>query len=581
MYQVLYRKYRPQTFDDVVGQEQVTKTLKNELKLNRINHAYLFTGSRGTGKTTCAKILSKAVNCLDLQDSNPCNVCDNCKGIDSGEILDVVEMDAASNRKIDNIRNIIDEVAFTPSKAKYRVYIIDEVHMLTNEAFNALLKTLEEPPKHVIFILATTEVHKLPATITSRCQRFDFHRISPKDISKRLLDIAEKENINLSEEASLLISVIADGALRDAISLLDRCIGISSDVDINVVRNAAGLASKNHLFELCNCMINKNASKALSIIDTLYKDSKDMARLCDELISHFRTLMLIKTVKNPRDMVALSDEEFEVALSQSDFLSLSDIVYYMDILQKSFERMGKGVSARIELETAIVKLTSPELESTNEALLSRISSLEKLVKSIKAGVSFDENISEIKTENIRVEEKKVEKKKESEKVEEQNEEVEFIQPKKEIKTEEVKEEKVIEEEKKEVEKPVVKKETSNSSSVDIVELSKNATLFLQWPEVVENLKKFSITIAAAFKDCDAYENGDYLLIDSQQKLPFDLLSKSSQRANIRQAVAEVTGKKYRLGPYKRETEDKEKKKDEVLDNFITKLKDSGIGVEKL
>ena len=185
MYQVLYRKYRPSTFEDVVGQPQFTVTLKNELKSGRINHAYLFTGSRGTGKTTCAKILAKAVNCLNLEDSNPCGVCENCKGIESGEILDVVEMDAASNRKIDNIRDIIDEVAFTPSKAKYRVYIIDEVHMLTTEAFNALLKTLEEPPKHVIFILATTEVHKLPATITSRCQRFDFHRIKPKDIAFR------------------------------------------------------------------------------------------------------------------------------------------------------------------------------------------------------------------------------------------------------------------------------------------------------------------------------------------------------------------------------------------------------------
>ena len=271
MYQVLYRKYRPSTFEDVVGQPQVTVTLKNELKSGRVNHAYLFTGSRGTGKTTCAKILSKAVNCLNLTDSNPCGECENCKGIDSGEILDVVEMDAASNRKIDDIRSIIDEVAFTPARAKYRVYIIDEVHMLTTEAFNALLKTLEEPPKHVIFILATTEVHKLPATITSRCQRFDFHRIAPKDIAYRLSVIAKAENITLTDEAALLISVIADGAVRDAISLLDRCIGIANgEVTADIVRDAAGLASKSYLFELCTCTINKNPAKALSIIDKLY-----------------------------------------------------------------------------------------------------------------------------------------------------------------------------------------------------------------------------------------------------------------------------------------------------------------------
>ena len=218
-YQVLYRKYRPKSFDDVYGQDHVTQTLRNELRMNRVHHAYLFTGSRGTGKTTCAKILSKAVNCLDLHDGDPCGVCANCVGIDSGEILDVVEMDAASNRGIDDIRAIIDEVAFAPARAKYRVYIIDEVHMLSRDAWNALLKTLEEPPAHVVFILATTEVNKIPETILSRCQRFDFHRISPADISARLHEIAEKEGISLTDEAALLIAVIADGAMRDAISL--------------------------------------------------------------------------------------------------------------------------------------------------------------------------------------------------------------------------------------------------------------------------------------------------------------------------------------------------------------------------
>lgn len=601
MYQVLYRKYRPKTFEDVVGQEHVTTTLKNEIKLNRINHAYLFTGSRGTGKTTCAKILAKAVNCLSPLDSNPCNECENCLGIESGEIMDVVEMDAASNRKIDNIRDIIDEVAFTPAKAKYRVYIIDEVHMLTTEAFNALLKTLEEPPEHVIFILATTEVHKLPSTIASRCQRFDFHRISPSDIASRIKNISEKENVKITDEAAMLISVIADGALRDAISLLDRCIGICDDISIEVVRTAAGLASKNHLFELCNTMINKNPEKALSIIESLYMDSKDMARLCDELISHFRILMLIKTVRNAREMIALSDKEFEAATAQADYLTLADIVYYMDVLQRSFERMGKGVADRIELETAVVKLTSAELDFSNEALLSRLSSLEKQLNLLKAeGVTVryekkteDKKDEAVKKESEKTEEKETESNDESdteteEKIEEKTEDI------KEEKTENLsaddiadkadEDKKISEEkhisadeksEKTQEEKPV----GANKSKPDLDEIYKNAKPFLKWPEVVENIRLHSESIANAFVNCNAYESGDYLLIDSDQKLPFQLLTQSSQRQNVRKAISEITGRTYKLGPYKREKQE-EKKKDEVFESFIAQLKESGISVSE-
>ena len=283
LYQVLYRKWRPQKFDDVSGQPQVTQTLKNEVKNGRINHAYLFTGSRGTGKTTCAKILAKAVNCLNPQNGEPCCECEICRGIDDGSILDVVEMDAASNRGIDDIRGVIDEAQFTPAKAKYRVYIIDEVHMLTDQAFNALLKTLEEPPEHVIFILATTEVHKLPSTILSRCQRFDFNRISPEYICERLKYVAENENASIDDDAAMMISAISDGAMRDALSLMDRCLGISADITTDVVRNCAGLAKKDYLFELSTACINKNTSKALEVLSELHKESKDMARLCDEL----------------------------------------------------------------------------------------------------------------------------------------------------------------------------------------------------------------------------------------------------------------------------------------------------------
>ncbi|MBQ2971136.1 MAG: DNA polymerase III subunit gamma/tau [Ruminococcus sp.] len=594
MYQVLYRKYRPQTFEDVVGQPQVTVTLKNELSSGRINHAYLFTGSRGTGKTTCAKILAKAVNCLNLTDSNPCGVCENCRGIDSGEILDVVEMDAASNRKIDNIRDIIDEVAFTPTRAKYRVYIIDEVHMLTTEAFNALLKTLEEPPKHVVFILATTEVHKLPSTITSRCQRFDFHRIKPSDIAYRLHIIANEEGITLTDEAATLIAVISDGGMRDAISLLDRCIGIAEDeVNAQVVRNAAGLASKNYLFELCTCTINKNPAKALSIIDELYSQSKDVARLCDELVSHFRSLMLIKTVKNPREMLAFSDREFEAAQSQCDYLSLADIVYFMDVLSRAYERMGKGVSSRTELEMAVVKLCSPELDSTTEALTNRVAALEKAVKILQStgvapavtaqpGIKSEPEVAVEKAVTKAEPVKETEKEPATEPV--QEEVLETAQPAKETAVEEVATD-TIEQVPKATdtmpESEPVKVETTQAQvqkkpAVDLSSVYENASPMLEWPEVINNLKQYSRAISAAFEGSNAYISGDYLLIDTDQEIAFQLLKKSAQRDNIRKAVCEITGKTYKLGPYKK-PEVKEKK-DDVLENFITNLKNSGINV---
>ncbi len=612
MYQVLYRKYRPSTFEDVVGQPQVTVTLKNELKSGRVNHAYLFTGSRGTGKTTCAKILAKAVNCLNLIDSNPCGVCENCRGIDSGEILDVVEMDAASNRKIDNIRDIIDEVAFTPSRAKYRVYIIDEVHMLTTEAFNALLKTLEEPPKHVIFILATTEVHKLPATITSRCQRFDFHRITPKDIAYRLQIIANAENITLTDEAAMLISVIADGALRDAISLLDRCIGIADgEVTADVVREAAGLASKNYLFEMCTCTINKNPAKALSIIDRLYGESKDVARLCDELIAHFRSLMMIKTVKNPREMLAFADREFEAAQSQCDYLSLADIVYSMDVLSRAFERMGKGTNNRTELEMAIVKLCSPELDSTTEALTTRIASLERAVKLLQSRQESSESEPHPKavtpvTQTVVTKAAPIVSPPSDTQSEPEYNNPEPIEDKtqptpvaevsetKEIQTEDIQKEAPsatqmptpdtevtaqttdVTAQTPPIEETVPSAQQSQKSSVNLEAVYENAEPMLEWPEVINHLKQYSRAISAAFEGSNAYISGNYLLIEADQEIAFQLLRKSSQRDNIRKAVSEITGKTYKLGPYKKP--EVQEKKDDVLSSFIDNLKHSGINV---
>lgn len=561
MYQVLYRKWRPQTFDDVSGQEHITTTLKNELVAGRLNHAYLFTGSRGTGKTTCAKILSKAVNCLDIQNGNPCGKCEICRGIDEDSIFDIVEMDAASNRKIDDIRQIIDEVQFKPSKCKYRVYIVDEVHMLTTEAFNALLKTLEEPPEHVIFILATTEVHKLPQTILSRCQRFDFHRIPPRAIADRLLFVAQQENVQLSDSAAMLVASVADGALRDALSLLDRCIAISSDIDEEVVRNAAGLARKTYLYELASCVINKNTAKSLEIIDRLYCESKDMARLCDELLSHFRALMLIKSVKNPRDILVMSDDEFEDAQTQSDYLSLADIVYYMDVLSRSYQRMGNGTGDRTELEMAMVKLSSPELDGTTEALTERITALEKAVKK---GITV---VSEpVQTPVQSAPESPQPKPEPQPIVREEPKPVEVIEP-------------VQEEEKPLPKAPVAKpapaplqKPVKNAANLE--EIYRNAKPFPQWVEVINNLKSVSRAISAAFSGSTAYESGGYLLIDTSNEMAFELLKDVTRREGIRKIILETTGKVYKLGPYKRVEE--KKKETDPLETLKKGLEGSGI-----
>ena len=569
-YQVLYRKYRPQSFEDVYGQSHVTDTLRNELRLDRVHHAYLFTGSRGTGKTTCAKILAKAVNCLDIRDGDPCGVCENCRGIDSGEILDVVEMDAASNRGIDDIRAIIDEVAFAPARAKYRVYIVDEVHMLSRDAWNALLKTLEEPPAHVVFILATTEVNKIPETILSRCQRFDFHRISPADISARLCEIAAKENVSLSDEAALLISVIADGAMRDAISLLDRCIGISTDITAEVVRSAAGLAAQGHIFELANCTINKNVRKALEIIDSLYKDSKDMGSLCEELQSHFRSLMLIKSVGNPRELVVMSDREFDAAVAEAAYLSLADIIYYMDVLSKARSAMRDSVSPRTELEMAIVRLCAPELDKTDDALFARVAALEKAVRLLQSGAPVAQPQPAPKAaESEKPEPAPAPKKAEQKTAPESKPEPEPLpEPQPEAKP--------AEPEEPASEPQPAAKPAPRRQNVDMEALYRNAVPFALWPDVVSNLRHYSRAISAAFENTNAYESGEYLLIETNHEIAFELLKKSAQREEIRKAVQEITGKVYKLGPYK--LPEKKVSRDDVLNDFITRLKDSGVNV---
>ena len=565
MYQVLYRKWRPKTFDDVSGQEHITTTLKNEIIENRLNHAYLFTGSRGTGKTTCAKILAKAANCLDPHNGNPCGECEICKGVENGSILDIVEMDAASNRKIEHIRDIIDEVQFKPNRARYRVYIVDEVHMLTTEAFNALLKTLEEPPEHVIFILATTEVHKLPQTILSRCQRFDFHRIPPEAIADRVFYVANQENIEITEAASMLIAGVADGALRDALSLLDRCVAISDKVDEKVVRQAAGLADSKYLYELSACVINKNTARAMDVVDRLYGESKDMARLCDELIAHFRALMLIKSVRSPRNILVMTDEEFEQAQTQSDYLSLADIVYYMDVLSRAYQRMGHGTGDRTEFEMALVKLSAPELDSTNEAISARLTALERAVK---RGIRAQQQEAKLS---------------EPQEAEEENSTLKIDEPQKSAEEDA----KPVQEDAKPVREAPRQAENApapapsarqQQSAKNTDELYRNAKPFPQWVEVVDSLKSVSRSISAAFVGSAAYESGSYLLIDSKNEMAFDLLRHSNRRQEIRAIIQDISGKKFNLGPYR--PPERQEKTIDPMEKFKSALADSGIAVEE-
>ena len=359
MYRALYRKWRPQRFADVVGQTAIVTALQNQIAAGRIGHAYLFTGTRGTGKTTCAKIFAKAVNCLDTSSPDPCGECEICKGIDSGAIMDIIEMDAASNNGVDDIRDLRDEVAYLPSVCKYKVYIIDEVHMLSTAAFNALLKTMEEPPEHVIFILATTEVQKVPVTILSRCQRYDFTRITADDIAKRLLYVAEQEKIELDENAAQLIGRLADGAMRDALSILDTCAGVDNKVDEALVRRMAGVTDRGYLFEISDAIAAGNSVTALEKIAELRQQSVDMRRLCMELASHYRNLMLCALPGGTALLTGISPEE-EAAYTQRRDFPQREAIRAINAFGAALEKMSRGTDQRIELELAVFSLTQPE-----------------------------------------------------------------------------------------------------------------------------------------------------------------------------------------------------------------------------
>ena len=554
MYQVLYRKYRPKVFADVYGQEHVTSTLLNEIKEGRISHAYLFTGSRGTGKTTCAKILAKAVNCEHNQNGEPCNECEVCKGLDAGTIYDVVEIDAASNNGVDNIRDLREEANYTPTRGKYRVYIIDEVHMLSTGAFNALLKTLEEPPAHVIFILATTEVHKLPATILSRCQRFDFKRIQPETMSVRLKEVAKAENMNLSDEAALLISRIADGGMRDALSILDQCAGRSRDIDEALVSDVAGIAGREALYELSQAVSEKNSGKALDIISTLHQNSYDMERLCVEMINHFRNFLIAKTVNKSRELIICTDDEYKNILSSAEAFTLPNIIYALDLFQQTLTQIKGGANSRIEMEMSFIKLCEPKLETSQEAILSRLSSLENAVKN---GVVMQAQSS------APVQEKKVIPEKPAKEIEPPIKEEPVTEKQEAPAQEQPKEEQA------EIDMPVKHEEISAPAPQQEAPVqSATQEEFSQWPDFMEAVYKKDIALYGILNGSKGYVRGDFFLIDSKNPVVRDFIKIPTHAKAIKQALYDVTGTSFKLGLFKQAP--KAEKSTDPLEDLISK-----------
>ncbi|MBQ3192067.1 MAG: DNA polymerase III subunit gamma/tau [Oscillospiraceae bacterium] len=381
-YQALYRKYRPQTFDDVSGQMAVTQTLKTQLMSGRMSHAYLFTGSRGTGKTSCAKILAKAVNCLNPDNGNPCNCCEACRAIDSGSCMDVLEIDAASNNGVDNVRDLRDDAIYTPSQVKMRVYIIDEVHMLSISAFNALLKIIEEPPEHLLFILATTELHKVPATILSRCQRFSFRRISQEDIAARLQFVAYQENIDLDDSAARVLARLADGGMRDGLSLLDQCASATTgELTAEQVYACLGIAGEQKCGELMGYIAAHDTKAALELFNRLYTEGKDLSAMLDEMACLTRDLLVMKTAGNAGITMLSGVASDKEVLELTKALSSGELVRMMNLIQTTLSGFTRSASRRMDAELCILELCQLELSLDAKALNARLTRLEEQLKS--------------------------------------------------------------------------------------------------------------------------------------------------------------------------------------------------------
>lgn len=516
MYRALYRKYRPETFADVVGQDAITTALTNQILANKIGHAYLFTGTRGTGKTTCAKIFAKAVNCENPQGANPCGQCVTCVGLANGSILDVIEIDAASNNSVDDIRDLRDETAYRPSRCKYKVYIIDEVHMLSTSAFNALLKIMEEPPSHIIFILATTEIHKVPATILSRCQRYDFLRISPEYIASRLMYVAQEENITLTQNAADLLARLADGALRDGVSLLDTCSGAGAIVDEELVRKMAGVADKSYLFSISGAVQAQDIPQLLQLVAVQRDKSLDIKRLTEELIHHYRNIMLVCAVGNGSLLTSLPEEDRARYTQEAPPIGEKVALRALRRLIGALDKMGRSPNPGLELELALFDLAEP-LETHTAGQQAAVPSAPTKQASAAGYRPAPQHVGrplQVEAPVAAVGEAVT-----------QSNPVE-VQP----------------------QAGQIQQEPANTAS-ELLQEQTDSGVFEAWPKIVAQMAKSDRMLYTYMKQSNAYLDGRRVLIDGGDMFLSYMREYAEAGDKIKDIIQEVTGIRYAIGPY--------------------------------
>jgi DNA polymerase-3 subunit gamma/tau len=492
MYQALYRKYRPRDFSEVVSQDHITQTLVGEIKSGKTAHAYLFTGSRGTGKTTCARIFAQAVNCLAPVDGNPCHKCEICKEAENGSLPDITEIDAASNNGVGDVRELRDFAVYAPERCRFKVYIIDEVHMLTKDAFNALLKITEEPPPHVKFVLATTEIHKVLPTVISRCQRFDFRRVSVADIISRLMYVAKEEGISLDPNAAALIAKTADGAMRDALSLLDTCLAFDSKVTVETVSEACGISGRDSLFALIKAIADKNSGEAIRITGELYAASKDLSRLCDELVEQFRNIMLLKTLPGSADNIICLPEEIAVLREIAAKLPLENIIRKLETLQSAAQSMGRAVSKRAEFEISLINICRETPQNTGSPEL-----LEKITR-------LENRISELESDKPQNRQNPI--------------------PRETRQTAPV--------------PPIIPTETAEDNAP--------SEKLSEWTEILEKLAEVSPGVAGTLRGSRALISGNRVTVIYKNIFFGELLKKKENAVNLAKAIYDVTGKRCRI-----------------------------------
>ncbi|MGN0600493.1 MAG: DNA polymerase III subunit gamma/tau [Oscillospiraceae bacterium] len=543
MYQALYRKYRPLSFADVVSQPQVTQTLLNQLKTGRTAHAYIFTGSRGTGKTTCARILAKAMNCLHPVDGNPCLECEICRDADEGALGDIIEIDAASNSGVDDIRDLREGTVYMPERCKYKVYIIDEVHMLSPAAFNALLKIMEEPPEHVKFILATTEIHKVLPTILSRCQRFDFHRIKSDDIAKRLLRVAEQENFTLTDEAALLIAKASDGGMRDALSLLDRCTAYSDNITEDVAASAAGIAGSGPVFRILEAAAEHNTVEAVRAVGELYDSSKDMQQLCAELVGQLRNVMLAKTVPDDTGILNCLPSEAAQVKSLAEKMPIGEIFTALEILQETGDRIGRVPSKRVEIEMCMIKLCTNRPSAAaqadnsidNSEIYAKIDMLERRLGEVSVQPSAA-RAAAVRNEPIRQ-----------------------SRPQQDRQSAEA---------------------APSPSKTDQGKLDPASFKPVErWAEILDEYRAACPSGSAALVGSYALESGDLMLIFSENSFFMSVLKAGDNAEKLKRSIQKITGRIYNIRAKCTNKTDKKDAK-QPLESIIKKAQENGIPTEQ-